>query len=259
VALSSHQINQILRSHQLRSPDRRSHTAHQSTPQLTYLIGECFYDRRASVWRVYKIRYDKATSNSLSAAWSNLEVISEAIELQTLITSLGQLSPQLPDHRSSAVSAPPPSQLAVPPHSSSQLETIDNHYNHIQIQRHTAGGSRDQRIAMHRKVMNWSKACLLQQTLFPARLSSPSLDQEQYRSLVHQLLSDIHSYSSTDKAPSAHVPNLLKKSHWHPNSRKGRGNNKPQINVVDLACGRGGDIKKFTSKSLNPYAVSLDS
>jgi hypothetical protein len=236
VMLSSEQIKEILQSHQ----QSQCHSSQSATQgQGSHLIAECFYDKRSSVWRVYKIRYDKATSNSLPAAWSNLEVISEGLELHTLMT----LIQQLPSSTLTLTTPAPLSSTALLS-SSSQLETIDHHYNQIQIQRHT--GSRDQRIAMHRKVMNWSKACLLQQVLLPSS-SSSSVSGEQYRSLIDQLLSQLHLNSNARRTS---VPNLLETKSSHARGGKKRGGTKLQINVVDLACGRGGDVKKFTSKSV---------
>jgi mRNA (guanine-N7-)-methyltransferase len=238
INITTQQIREIL------SP---SHHQQQSRPfsgsaSPSHVIAECSYDKQLSLWRVHKIRDDKATSNTLQAAWSNLEVISEGLELSSLISSFENL--KTPLTMSAAESKV----------RSSPMEVIDKHYDQIQQLRHQqkgGGNSLESRIAMHRKVMNWSKACLLQHTLMlPSASSSSSIDE--YSSLITQALASLQANTRFPSSASAKPPNFLKAGPPKKRGGGGAGGGKKQqqqqINVLDLACGRGGDIKKFTSE-----------
>jgi mRNA (guanine-N7-)-methyltransferase len=254
VKITSQQVREILSSLQHQSsPAASSRSSHGPS----HVIGECYYDKQLSLWRVYKIRDDKATPNTLQAAWSNLEVISEGLELSTILNSMKELKKTQQQQKQCLV--PPVAMTA-----GVSSTAIDKHYDQIQHLRHQQRGSLESRIAMHRKVMNWSKACLLQHTLtLSSSLDTPSsIDHD--HSLITQALTALQA--NTRLTSSSRPPNFLKAGpHQNYSKRRagggggeGRGMKMQQINVMDLACGRGGDIKKFTSETKVGAYLGID-
>jgi SAM-dependent methyltransferase len=310
----------------------------------THAVAECMFRSVEGDWFAVRLRTDRATPNSLRTAWSNLEVIAERVTLEILLQHLRDTYDRSQQALISSANV------------SGDGGGVSEHYDRIQQQR--KAGARDERIAVHRKVMNWAKACLLHCALSPhyrglgaARL--PSSDDMQYHlstsdggagdgadtregdspvsspggSSVASAPSPIaggitrrkNSHRDTYKlstdgdsvlrgntsidvramtaylqaaateagllsssAPSASIypPDL--QSRIPPNSfhsgpggrggsggegrggrgRGGRGGPSSaaggSINVLDLACGRGGDTKKFTSDHIVDIYVGVD-
>lgn len=131
------------------------------------------------------------------------------------------------------------------------LENIRLHYNERrylrQQQQHSELHDEHERITMLRRVMNWSKACLFEEICrylqsFPLRLGlSPPPSSEEYASIIQ---THVELLKPKSKRNEDILPNFL-------TSQRGTMidlRNNIRINVVDIACGGGGDLSKFTSK-----------
>ena len=135
------------------------------------VIAECMFDTLRSGWFAVKLRTDRSSPNTLRTAWANLEVIAEGL-------TLDMLSKLVRDATQAA-------RCNVGVKGSDDPSRVGAHYDRIQHQRKS--GDRDDRIAVHRKVMNWAKACLLHLAM-----------SAQYRGLTRQPSVDLQYHISTD-------------------------------------------------------------
>ncbi len=206
------------------------------TPKLPphFLIVECSFSSQLGQWTVERIRLDRPRPNSLKTAWNTLEVIAHALTLEDIVKEFQQCL----DDKVSNVQDGIESSLHVE-------SSVGKHYDLVQASRQT--GFREERIAVHRKVMNWSKACLFKAIMLYSSDVSDKCELQLLSALRQQQI----DYSKTKSG----VPNL---AHNVKTAKKTRGGDVPSINVLDIACGRGGDIKKFTSDRLVNVYVGVD-
>ena len=194
----------------------------------TTLVVECAFDAELGQWVLKKNRLDRPVPNSLRTAWSNLEVVAEAVTLECIVEYIGKH-----EQAFSSVRSP-----------SDHVAEVSMHYDQVQASRQT--GFREERIAVHRKVMNWAKACLFKSTMFFTPTKADQSDGSLLAALQQQ-----HAEYLKGKICFPNLNRPEKKA------KKPTGNTGP-INVLDIACGRGGDVKKFTSdNSVNIY-VGID-
>lgn len=215
----------------------------QSTITTPTVVVECAFVGLMSQWVLKKVRLDRPVPNSLKTAWSNLEVIAESITMECIVHSLQQCQqPQLQqDLQSVAATA---TDFLVTDH----VASVSKHYDLVQASRHT--GFRDERIAVHRKVMNWAKACLFKTVMF---YSSGTTDKSNAA-----LLSALQKQQLDYSQGKVNFPNLNKPEKKLKKIQNKQNNGSANINVLDIACGRGGDIKKFTSDNLVNMYVGID-
>ena len=216
----------------------------QSNLATPTVVVECAFVGQLSQWVLKKIRLDRPVPNALKTAWSNLEVIAETVTMECIIDTLQQHYldqdvHQAPRGMGVVASSLPPDHVA----------DVSKHYDLVQASRHT--GFRDERIAVHRKVMNWAKACLFKAVNFA---SSKGTNQSN-TALLAALKKQQIDYSNGKIS----YPNLNKPEKRSKKVSSKNNNNMPYIiNVLDIACGRGGDIKKFTSDNTVNMYVGID-
>jgi mRNA (guanine-N7-)-methyltransferase len=120
---------------------------------------------------------------------------------------------------------------------------VGSHYDRIQRERWQGGkGSLDAEIAVLRKLQNWNKACMIK------RLDSSQFDG---RGDLEALLADLDV--SFDVAGIAPMQAPLTGRLNAPNTQS-----RIPRRVLDLACGRGGDLVKWTRDCLINAYVGVD-
>mmetsp|Transcript_19917 Transcript_19917/g.33572 ORF Transcript_19917/g.33572 Transcript_19917/m.33572 type:complete len:1191 (+) Transcript_19917:54-3626(+) len=206
----------------------------ESKTVKSFMVVECAFEGKHSQWVLKRIRLDRASPNSLKSAWGNLEVIAEAVTLDCIVDTVGKREEK---KSVDAVTTPV-----------DDVGKVSMHYDMVQASRQT--GFREERIAVHRKVMNWSKACLFKAAMF---FTSSMTEHPNDNYLIASLQKQHAEYFSGKKC----FPNL-NSAEKKPKKSNHKSSGAGAINVLDIACGRGGDIRKFTSDhSVNVY-VGVD-
>lgn len=202
------------------------------------VIVECRYDVTKSRWIALKIRWDRVIPNSLRTAWSNLEVVSEGVTLEELQKIAGD----------SNTLAPPKQEvdyddISVDMGNIKVGDDVASHYDQVQLQRHDTSYEKDDSIAMLRKVNNWIKACFINTYTLcvlqgKAGVGNVPITDAYLDSLISHIQYRVDRQSSIVKDISTPSKKFRTK----------RPSRRPQqsIDVLDIACGRGGDIKKYT-------------
>lgn len=250
------------------------------------VVLECLFQPEEGLWRALKHRGDKNVPNSVRTAFSTLEAIAEGLTLSYLVDHFRGARPSTempwetpaadsPDKISSYTNLSS-NQLvgrggriqadqsyiketitrneSKPSGSSVDLadkgkdkapKTVDHetdvggHYDRIQRER--AQGGLDERIAMLRKLQNWNKACMIKK-LRDLKFDS-DLDLEGML-LGLRVTVDKSAVDPLMAPPPRHSP---------PNK-----SSRIPMKVLDLACGRGGDINKWTRDGFIVFYAGVD-
>jgi len=195
-------------------------------PNTDSFIIECVFNPVAGYWEAIGIRADKVKPNGLSTAWSVLESIAENIDVEQLIDVLTS-SPKL------RAAASPFIPVASVHHN---VSSVANHYNERQEKRNSHLGKKlDVNIESMRKVNNWAKAVLIHECC---------LNKLEWRGIVP--FQDI-------AIPHAIVSRNFFKGRF-PQQPKRKGS----TTILDLACGRGGDMNKWKASLADIQYVGID-
>ena len=194
------------------------------------VVVECTYVVSSSRWVLKKVRLDRPQPNALKTAWRILEVVAENLKLESVVEAIGLY-----------LNAPEPNVTSI-------ASEVIKHYDLVQASRQS--GFREERIAMHRKVMNWSKACLFNSLIN----FTPTTCDVSHATLLSGLYEQQHLFF----ADVSNFPNLNTPLENERNGKRVKRLGCEVINVLDVACGRGGDIKKFTSDNVIGAYVGVD-
>ena len=222
----------------------RESLARVTTPidARTPLVVECALDTREGRWRLVRVRADKSHTNSLSTAWRNLECLATPVRLEDLVFPSPSPATSGADTAAALVS------------------DVAAHYDERQRARNEAG-SRD-RLDDSIRVLRNMNNCVKALTI------------EAMRADVVELPGGVASFAEACPLPSPRgtrpMPaELTRATPPAPAGHRGRRPKKPAPAttttahkgklraVLDLACGRGGDLLKWRSDDLATY-VGVD-
>lgn len=204
-------------------------------------VVECDFARGAGggagSWVLRLIRGDKARPNSVQTAWNNLEALAEGLALEELVEALERL------------------RLETSCLEKGEKPTVDevaDHYDVLQKRRWEAGeGALDPRIHNLRRLNNWIKAVLIEMCgglrRGLANDEKPVTEEDQHLGAMSNPLATVE-----DRNAAA----LSGGSEKDGGRRRGcRGGLRA---VIDMACGRGGDLGKWVMQGADIY-VGFDS
>jgi hypothetical protein len=241
-----------------------------------YLIVECSYDATRSGWVAQRLRPDKAKPNGLGAAWRVMEVLAEGLHEEELLASAEAVWAATAQRRAEALPAAQPGLVgggaaggggasaasalamvmgggggggaaapAAPPLAGGRdLSVVGSHYDARQQQRNEIrqgqpGAALDGRIHCLRKLNNWAKAVMVGEFCAAGRVPRARADP-------------------TALMRPAPCPPVLRQRGRGRGGRRGGGGRKPSATVLEIACGRGGDLKKWTTHFRVEHYVGTD-
>ena len=153
---------------------------------------------------------------------------------------------------------------------------VEEHYDHVQYNRNLNKEiGKDKRLDMLRKVNNWVKASLNEniRTSIPNSTISSPLSNEQVDMLLSRLESHAKALFENDKniyhfidydlkyKPNVHPDSITKSEPSHSqknNFKQNKKKNSHRINVLDICCGRGGELNKLAKEYNVDAYVGID-
>ncbi len=252
-----------------------------------YTIVECIFDKAHGFWRPLRLRTDKISPNSVNTAFSTLETVAASMDKQELIELLdGTLKLERgvnDDFDDSAFSEADRKALFESGRQpeiihacidSTENMNVSEHYDMIQKKRNESGNQKDDRIDMLRKVNNWAKAGMNMSILdkkYPlGPLSSQDINNEIKRlkenakalvvpsdEIAEYLCIDFDvKYQATVVPPELYERKSPTRKGGE-NDRKKSSASEP-VRVIDICCGRGGDLNKLTSEFTVDFYLGMD-
>lgn len=202
---------------------------HLETEGKAECIVECDLARAGGLWVLRAIRGDKHKPNSLQTAWNNLEAISEGLDLDRVVAELERLRTAPVEDDDHDVAA---------------------HYDELQKKRVEQGEEAlDPRIHNLRRLNNWIKSVLIETCAHGHLLAGGKglgkEEKEADEGAVGDLPNPLATLASRNAAAAA-------SSRARRKNERGSG-----FRVLDLACGRGGDVKKWMLQGAQVY-VGVD-
>lgn len=218
---------------------------HMEEAAVGECIVECDWSRRAGRWVLRTLRTDKRSPNSLQVCWNNLEAIAEGLELPTLVDAVEAVRSHPP-----AATAPAP-----PPEAGRGNEedegAVAAHYDEMQARRwEKAADALDPRIHNLRRLNNWIKTVVIETARdgVGGVAAAEGDEEDEDDPEVGQRPNPLETLAQREAAAAAA---------GNGSGRRGGQQQQEALRVLDLACGRGGDVKKWVLKGAEVY-VGVD-
>jgi mRNA (guanine-N7-)-methyltransferase len=187
------------------------------------IIVECRFQPISSAWILVGVRTDKIKSNSITTAWKALESVSERLEFQDVVNILTTST-------------------------TNTIHQIQQHYDERQ-QKRNAKMELDSSIAGLRRLNNAIKSKIIELAITIQNGNDGTF-------LVQDGPTNMNHLPSMPEIFN-HQNNNNKKKSPVQNNNNNSNNNHNNISVLDLACGRGGDIGKWFRYRLHQF-IGLD-
>ncbi|GAB5031627.1 Hypothetical protein NocV09_00601800 [Nannochloropsis oceanica] len=184
------------------------------------------------LWVLRGIRGDKASPNSILTAWHNLEAVAEALTLEKLVREVEQLRLAPPEEEEDEEEEG----------GEGEVNDVARHYDKLQEKRWEEGEEAlDSRVHNLRRLNNWIKSVLIERTC--SGDGEGWKEEEQKRGGMLSI-GEMPNPLATAEARDAAVAG----------GRREGGREKGHVSaVLDVACGRGGDFKKWMMQGVETY------
>ena len=246
-----------------------------------YAIVECTFDKAHGFWRPLRLRNDKISPNSISTAFSTLETIAASMNKQELVELLDPhanvvvvedvdvSAPSEADQKALLESGRQPDIIRTQINPTDNIN-VSNHYDMIQKNRNESGNQKDGRIDMLRKVNNWAKAGM-NVSILDKRCQLNTLSSEDVNNGIMRLKENAKALLVPSDTQTEYLcidfdvkyqativpPELCDGVSTKSSSRKKNSKSGP-VRVIDICCGRGGDLNKLTSEFIVEFYLGVD-
>jgi hypothetical protein len=242
-------------------------------PSTSYHVVECRFDRALSQWAALRSRPDRPAPNSLRTGWGCVEALAEDLSLSELVELLIAAEPTV-NNPTAAATADGGCTNSLSNGQTPDAKEVAAHYDSLQAERNSKnhGLGLDNRIATLRRLNNWAKAALIkvyvqgraeadavasqaaleeahkQGDLWPLRLGCEEAHPPQPPA-------NIHAAPATFPGRHHHHQEQQQQQQQQEQQQQQQQRLPRRLRVLDLACGRGGDISKWAASGIIYYIL----